>query len=212
MHERVLLSLICFLLIGGPWSAVGIAADADRPPNILMIAIDDQNDWIGCLGGHPQIQTPFIDQLAERGTLFLNAHCQSPLCNPSRTSLMTGRRPSTTGVYGLAPWFRQVEELRELVSLPQHLSQHGWKTLTAGKIYHGRNGRQKKDREFDVIGPPAGVLARPERKLVDTPANHPLPDRQLGCRSAAAGTVTAVLSVGRFLFASRPVLCDQSVV
>lgn len=152
------------------------SASAKRQPNILMIAIDDQNDWIGCLGGHPQIQTPHIDQLAARGTVFLNAHCQSPLCNPSRTSLMTGRRPSTTGVYGLAPWFRNVEELRELVSLPQHLSQHGWKTLTAGKIYHGRNGRQKKDREFDVIGPPPGVGVRPPQKLVQTPAEHPLVD------------------------------------
>ena len=56
-------------------------------PNILMIAIDDQNDWIGCLGGHPQARTPAIDTLARRGTVFTNAHCQSPLCNPSRTSL-----------------------------------------------------------------------------------------------------------------------------
>lgn len=156
------------------------AAEADEPanqrPNILMIAIDDQNDWIGCLNGHPQIQTPHIDRLAERGTVFLNAHCQSPLCNPSRTSLMTGLRPSTSGVYGLAPWFRNVEELQDIVSLPQHLSQHGWKTLTAGKIYHGRNGRRKKDREFDVIGPPPGVGVRPEKKLVETPAEHPLVD------------------------------------
>ena len=63
-----------------------------------MIAIDDQNDWIGCLEGHPQIKTPHIDALAKRGTLFTNAHCQAPLCNPSRSSLMTGLRPSTTGI------------------------------------------------------------------------------------------------------------------
>lgn len=149
---------------------------AETKPNILFIAIDDQNDWIGCLNGHPQIQTPNIDALAKRGSVFLNAHCQSPLCNPSRTSLMTGRRPSTTGVYGLAPWFRDVEDLQNIVSLPQHLRQHGYKALTTGKIYHGGYGRRKKDDEFDVIGPPPGVGVRPPQKLVKTPAPHPLVD------------------------------------
>lgn len=151
------------------------AADSTRP-NILFIAIDDQNDWIGCLGGHPQIKTPNIDQLAERGTVFLNAHCQSPLCNPSRTSLMTGRRPDSTGVYGLAPWFRQVEDLKSIVSLPQYLRAHGYRTLTAGKIYHGGYGRKKTDSEFDVIGPPPGIGVRPKEKLVQTPSNHRLVD------------------------------------
>lgn len=155
----------------------GHSAPAAEKPNILFIAIDDQNDWIGCLNGHPQIQTPHIDALAGRGTVFLNAHCQSPLCNSSRTSLMTGRRPSSTGIYGLAPWFRNVEELKDIVSLPQYLSRHGYKTLTTGKIYHGRNGRNpRKDNEFDVIGTPSGVGAKPPKKLVTTPAPHPLVD------------------------------------
>jgi choline-sulfatase len=152
------------------------AAESQDRPNILMIAIDDQNDWIGCLGGHPQIRTPNIDGLAKRGTVFLNAHCQSPLCNPSRTSLMTGHRPSTSGVYGLAPWFRDVESLRELVTLPQHLRQHGWETLSAGKIYHGRYGRMAGTQEFDAWGPPTTVGPRPEQKLVTTPNPHPLVD------------------------------------
>ena len=68
------------------------AADPPRP-NVLFIAIDDLNDWVGCLGGHPQVKTPHIDALAQRGTLFANAHCQAPLCNPSRSSLLTGLRP-----------------------------------------------------------------------------------------------------------------------
>ena len=74
----------------------------ERRPNVLFIAIDDLNDWVGCLGGHPQAETPNIDRLARRGTLFTNAHCQAPLCNPSRTSMLTGLRPSTTGIYALA--------------------------------------------------------------------------------------------------------------
>jgi choline-sulfatase len=74
--------------------------------NVLFIAIDDQNDWIGHLGGHPLARTPNLDRLAARGTTFLSAHCQAPLCNPSRTSLLLGLRPTTTGIYGLSPWFR----------------------------------------------------------------------------------------------------------
>jgi len=147
-----------------------------QKPNILFIAIDDQNDWIGCMKGHPQIKTPHIDQLADRGTLFLNAHCQSPLCNASRTSLMTGLRPSTTGVYGLAPTIRQVEAFKDVVTLPQSLKSGGYTTYMAGKIYHGGYGRQIKHAEFDHVGPRSEVGAKPEKKLVDTPSPHPLVD------------------------------------
>ena len=88
------------------------AADAARKPNVVFIAIDDQNDWIGHLGGHPMAKTPNIDRLAARGTTMLNAHCNAPLCNPSRTSIMLGLRPTTTGIYGLAPWFRDRKSTR----------------------------------------------------------------------------------------------------
>lgn len=145
-------------------------------PNILFIAIDDLNDWIGPLDGHPQVRTPHMDRLAARGTTFYNAHTQAPLCNPARTSLMLGRRPSSTGVYGLAPWFREVDALSDLVSLPQHLASHEYRTYSTGKIYHGGYGRREGDAEFDVLGPGASVGARPEEKLVQTPQNHPLMD------------------------------------
>ena len=147
-------------------------------PNVLFIAIDDLNDWIGPLNGHPQVRTPSIDALAARGTVFRNAHAQSPLCNPSRTSLLTGKRPSSTGIYGLAPWFRDVEALQDVVTLPQHFSINGYTTYSTGKIYHGGYGRQEEDHEFDELGPPASVGARPEEKLVGwTPGgNHALMD------------------------------------
>ena len=149
-----------------------------KKPNVLMIAIDDQNDWIGFLGGHPLAKTPHIDRLAARGTAFVNAHCQSPLCNPSRTSLMMGLRPSTTGIYGLAPWIRTLPEYADHLSLPQYLRKHGnYRSSTGGKIYHGGNGRRKTDKEFDEIGPSSGVGIRPKKKLVTTPfGNHPLVD------------------------------------
>ena len=88
------------------------------------------------MGGHPLVKTPNIDKLAARGTLFTNAHTQSPLCNPARTSLMVGLRPSTTGIHGLAPWFRDVPQWEDLLSLPQHFANNGYQTYSNGKIYH----------------------------------------------------------------------------
>jgi len=173
LHPRfpgVVLAGLCCLL------ATFQKCPAADKPNILFLAIDDQNDWIGCLQGHPRIQTPHIDALAARGTVFLNAHCQSPLCNPSRTSVMTGKRPESTGIYGLSPWFRNVNELQDLHTLPRYLQQHGYSTHSTGKIYHGGYGRGQKDREFQHLGPAASVGARPEKKLVETPAPHPLVD------------------------------------
>jgi arylsulfatase A-like enzyme len=155
------------------------AASPRAKPNILFIAIDDQNDWIGPLGGHPLVKTPHLDRLAARGTTLLNAHCQSPLCNPSRTSLMLSLRPTTTGIYGLSPWFRSLDPFKDRVSLPQHFKAHGYRTLTSGKIYHGGVGNaEARAREFDVWGPPGGVGAKPDKKLIPaTPGgNHPLMD------------------------------------
>jgi arylsulfatase A-like enzyme len=158
--------------------AIVLHADDARRPNVLLIAVDDLNDWVGCLGGHPQAQTPHIDRLAARGTLFANAHCQAPLCNPSRTSLLTGRRPSSTGIYGLAPWFRTVPELADIVTLPQLFHRHGYHTLNAGKIWHGGYPPEaERLAEFDVWGPAGGVGAAPQEKLVTTPnGNHLLVD------------------------------------
>ena len=102
-----------------------VSAETVMKPNVVFIAIDDQNDWIGHLGGHPLAKTPHLDRLAARGTTFLNAHCQAPLCNPSRTSLMLSLRPTTTGVYGLAPWFRSLDTWKDRVTLPQHFKAHG---------------------------------------------------------------------------------------
>ena len=90
--RRLPLASILVFMAGLP--AVSLATS---PPNVLMLVTDDMNDWIGCLDGHEQIKTPNIDRLAKRGVLFSNAHCQAPICNPSRTSFMTGLRPSTTG-------------------------------------------------------------------------------------------------------------------
>ena len=65
-------------------AALVMHAAAATPPDVLFIAIDDLNDWVGCLDGHPQALTPNIDRLAGEGVLFTNAHCQAPICGPSR--------------------------------------------------------------------------------------------------------------------------------
>ncbi len=145
-------------------------ASAATPPNVLFISIDDLNDWIGCLGGHPQAKTPNMDRLAARGTNFTNAHCQAPLCNPSRTSLLTGLRPSTTGVYGLAPWFRTSEQFKDQETLFQYFHKHGYTTLSTGKIFHGGYPpKEARPSEVDVWGPAGVIQPRPKVKFVKTP-------------------------------------------
>lgn len=139
-------------------------------PNVLFIAIDDLNDWVGCLGGHPQAQTPNLDRLAARGTLFRNAHVQAPLCNPSRSSLLTGLRPSTTGIYGLLPGIRDVAATRDCVTLPQYFAGHGYFTAGFGKVFHdGSIPPVRQTNEFNVWGIAPG-MPLPKQKIVETPA------------------------------------------
>jgi arylsulfatase A-like enzyme len=114
-----------------------LAAGAqEQRPDVLFIAVDDLNDWVGYLGGHPQTETPNIDRLAARGMAFMNAHSPSALCNPSRTALLTGLRPSTSGIYGNAPDWRGVEAFARIATLPRHFRDNGYRTLGAGKIFH----------------------------------------------------------------------------
>jgi len=115
-------------------SNLSCAQQANRP-NVLFIAVDDLNDWIGCLGGHPQTITPNFDRLAARGMLFNNCNCAAPLCNPSRTALMTGVRPSTSGVYDNNQDWRP--PLANRTTLTQHFMKAGYTAVGGGKIYHG---------------------------------------------------------------------------
>jgi arylsulfatase A-like enzyme len=132
MRRKTLLSLMCLasMLV---WLESSRAADR---PNVLFIAVDDLNDWISCLGGHPDCKTPNIDRLADRGVLFTRAYCSAPACNPSRASLMTGIRPSTSGVYlNSQPWR---PAMPDAVTLSQHFMRHGYRAVGGGKIFHGR--------------------------------------------------------------------------
>ena len=146
-HDMVRPALFVFaLLVGGTAAA---RSPAPKWPNVLFIAVDDLNDWVGCLGGHPQAKTPNIDRLAADGVLFEQAYCAAPLCHPSRTALLTGLRPSTTGIYGNKNWFRDLPKLRNRVTLPQHFRQHGYSAWAGGKIFHLSQGKWSDPASWD---------------------------------------------------------------
>ncbi len=138
---RVGIVLLGWLLAVAPTAVQ--AAESKERPNVLMIAVDDMNDWVGCLSGHPQVQTPNIDRLARRGLLFTNAHCAAPVCNPSRAAIMTGLRPSTTGIY--ANEVSWIEAMPEARSLPQHFKESGYYVAGGGKVHHHMPGFNRLD-------------------------------------------------------------------
>ncbi len=117
-----------------------VSAAEKRPPNILFIAVDDLNHWVGHLGRNPQTKTPHLDRLAAMGVTFSNAHCAAPVCNPSRAALLSGKRPGTTGVYDNNHPYK--DALQPTESLVTHFKTAGYQTLGMGKIWHGGLGWQ----------------------------------------------------------------------
>ena len=114
-------------------------ADADGRPNVLFLAVDDMKDWVNCLGGYEgTVHTPNIDRLAAKGMLFANAHCPSPKCAPSRAAILTGLRPSTTGLYDNGHWW--FPNLPDVVTMPMHFRKQGYEVVGSGKIFHHTAG------------------------------------------------------------------------
>ncbi len=149
-----------------------VGAQTPPRPNVLFIAIDDLNDWVGCMQGHPHAITPNIDSLASRGTLFTNAHCQAPICGPSRASLFTGLLPSTTGIYGQIsdPKIPAASDAAAKATfLPDYFERHGYKTMAAGKLFH--NGDSAK--VFDEYGAPKDMGPKPAHRFKYDPAKFP---------------------------------------
>lgn len=166
-------------------------AEAQRP-NVLFIAIDDLNDWQGAMGGHPQVKTPHLDQLFQQGILFTNAHCSQAVCNASRNSIMSGLHPSSSGWYGSTKIMRDTYDdvMGDHVMLPQYFREHGYRTLTAGKIFHqGASDYSDRTTDFwDEVAPKYKVSKRLRERgdgyggtmFYPFPKNGPQVSRQLG--------------------------------
>ncbi len=137
MRLRAALCALALLLQLSAPAGARTRAQRKAPPkrlNVLFLIADDLRPELGAYG-HPFVKTPNIDRLAARGTRFDRAYAQYPLCNPSRTSLLTGRYPTETGVLDNNKYFRA--EHPDWVTLPQHFKQNGYLTLRTGKIFHG---------------------------------------------------------------------------
>ena len=125
-------------------------ATADRSKNVLFIVVDDLNHSLGCYG-HSVARTPNIDRLARRGMRFDRAYCQFPVCNPSRTSFLTGLRPDSTGILDNRVPFRS--RLPEVVTLPQLFRQAGYVTARLGKVFHSA-GKMDDPKAWDAVFDP----------------------------------------------------------
>ncbi|MFT5497565.1 MAG: arylsulfatase A-like enzyme [Kiritimatiellia bacterium] len=108
-------------------------AAAANKPNVLFLAVDDMNDWIGCLETTPRALTPNFDRLAARGVNFSNAHTAGVFCAPSRAAIFTGQFASTTGCYETSTYFVDHPELRPL---QVSFAEAGYAVYGAGKLFH----------------------------------------------------------------------------
>jgi arylsulfatase A-like enzyme len=115
-----------------------------KKPNVLLIVCDDLNDYIETLGGHPQTKTPNIRKLIESGVSFTQAHCNIPICNPSRASFATGIYPHTSQQFGFEDWDKN-EILKNSRTMMDHFGQNGYHTLGTGKVMHNRDHQEWKE-------------------------------------------------------------------
>jgi len=122
-------------------------------PNILFIAVDDLRPELSCYG-RKLVRSPNIDRLAREGMRFNRAYCQIAICNPSRTSLMTGLRPDSVSVVDNVTYFR--DTVPEVVTLPQHFRNQGYETTYIGKIYHGTMRDEDKSWSRKAVYPKSG--------------------------------------------------------
>lgn len=140
-----------------------------KPYNVLFIAVDDLNDWVGFLHGHPQTLTPNMDKLAASGMVFDRAYCAASVCNASRAAIMSGKRPSSTGVYDNGHFMGLSPALQNQLMLPEYFAKHGYSTAARGKIYHHPNGKWAMPQTWqNMVEQTGNGMNTHERKTKDT--------------------------------------------
>jgi iduronate 2-sulfatase len=159
---RALISLSCLALLG---TAAALGADGAKP-NVVFIMADDLNNDLGCYGS-PIVQSPNIDRLAARGMRFDRAYCNYPVCNPSRSSMLSGRRPESTHIVDNKTPPRTV--MPDATFLPEHFRKNGYRTIKVGKIFH--TGEEFEDpRSWDVDIRETSEAKKPPPSQISGPA------------------------------------------
>lgn len=158
--QFIVLTLAIVVLVGNE----GSAAERKEQPNVLFIAVDDLNHWVGHLGRNPQTKTPNIDRLAKMGVTFVNAQCAAPVCNPSRAALMSGKRPGQTGVYDNGQDWRPAIPKEE--TLTTQFLKAGYDVFGAGKIYHSSAHREGEWTDY-FKGGGGGARLKPHPSAKD---------------------------------------------
>ncbi|GGD04723.1 sulfatase [Hyunsoonleella pacifica] len=140
MKRSFVLLVLLIVLFSCKQEKTNQNTDSTSKPNVLFIAVDDLNNMIGPIDNFSNVQTPNFDRLAKMGVTFTNAHVQAPLCGPSRASIMTGLRPSTTGIYGMAPDNKVRRDgnpaTKNITFLPEYFKNNGYYTMGIGKLFH----------------------------------------------------------------------------
>jgi arylsulfatase A-like enzyme len=156
------------------------AGSPGEKANVLFIAVDDLNDWVGCFGGNPQAITPHLDRFAQTGGMvFSRAYCPSTVCCPSRSALLTGILPSDSGVYGNSQNLKNAQRTKNAVTLPQYFSRHGYFTLSRGKIFHKHmtsDGLDEGQWAFDKFVATSGQGSRSPDTSAGPANKLPMPD------------------------------------
>ena len=137
-QPTIFINYLSFIVLCSISFGLQLKAQHTNPPNVLLIMVDDLNDYQGAFGGHPQAQTPNIDRLAASGTVFSNAHTNVPVCQPSRNSMFTGVFPHDSRDFGWTPHMKQAV-LKNHKTFVELFKENGYLTLGTGKLLHKNN-------------------------------------------------------------------------
>ncbi len=147
--NRLFLLPVCLFIFNGCTPKKSTSTNINKAPNVLFISIDDLNDWVEPLGGHPQAITPNLKDFATQAMNFTNAHASAPLCNPSRVSLMTGLDPRSTGVVSNNAFYPFRKYLPDAETMIQHFKREGYYTAGFGKVFHKDDSKTEPWDEYE---------------------------------------------------------------